>query len=47
MGSLAIKTRNCEFMTGNQFPESESMRPVLGSPNLQVSRQMSQIMYIS
>ena len=24
-------------MTGNQFPESESMRPVVGSLNLQVN----------
>ena len=45
--SIAIKTRDCEFMTGNQFPESESMRPVLGSLNLQINCKLPQIMYIS
>ena len=42
LGSLAIKTWDCEFMTSNQFPESESMRPVLGSLNLQVNRKIHQ-----
>ena len=37
LGSLAIKMWDCEFMTGNQFPESEAMRPVVGSLNLQVN----------
>ena len=43
---LAIKTRDCKFMTGNYLPESESMRTVLGSLNLQMNRKIPQIMYI-
>ena len=47
LGSLAIKTRDGELMTGNRFPESESMRPVLVSFNMQINCKLPQIMYIS